>query len=70
MLGGDVRFIKSTVDARYYHELYPAWSLVGMLRVGAGHIQGFGGDDVRLLDCLQPGGGYDPWLCFLRLWPS
>ncbi|WP_321340221.1 outer membrane protein assembly factor BamA [uncultured Cohaesibacter sp.] len=55
-LGGDVRFIKSTVDARYYHELYPAWSLVGMLRVGAGHIQGFGGDDVRLLDSFSQGG--------------
>nr|WP_319485169.1 outer membrane protein assembly factor BamA [uncultured Cohaesibacter sp.] len=55
-LGGDVRFIKSTVDAYYYHELYPAWSLVGMLRVGAGHIQGIGGDDVRLLDAFSQGG--------------
>nr|WP_321456920.1 outer membrane protein assembly factor BamA [uncultured Cohaesibacter sp.] len=55
-LGGDVKFIKSTVDARYYHELYAAWSLVGMLRVGAGHVQGIGGDDVRLLDAFNQGG--------------
>ncbi len=42
-VGGDVKFIRSTVDARYYHELYPSWGLVGMLKVGAGHIQGIGG---------------------------
>ncbi|WP_316862637.1 outer membrane protein assembly factor BamA [uncultured Cohaesibacter sp.] len=55
-LGGDVKFIKSTVDARYYHELYAAWNLVGMLRFGAGHIQGLGGEDVRLLDAFNQGG--------------
>ena len=54
--GGDVRFIRSTIDARYYHELYPAWGLVGMLKIGAGHIQGVGGDDVRLLDAFNRGG--------------
>ncbi|WP_373235911.1 outer membrane protein assembly factor BamA [Cohaesibacter celericrescens] len=55
-LGGDVRFIQSTIDARYYHELYSAWGLVGMVKVGAGHIQGIGGDDVRLLDSFYKGG--------------
>ncbi len=54
--GGDVRFIRSTIDARYYHELYPTWGLVGMIKVGAGHIQGIGGDDVRLLDAFYQGG--------------
>ena len=49
-------FIRSTVDARYYHELLPSWGLVGMVRVGAGHIEGFGGDDVRLLDAFFKGG--------------
>lgn len=55
-VGGDVRFIRSTIDARYYHELYPAWGLVGMVKVGAGHVQGIGGDDVRLLDAFNKGG--------------
>ena len=54
-LGGDVRFIRSTIDARYYHELYPAWGLVGMIKVGAGHIQGIAGDDVRILDAFTKG---------------
>ena len=55
-IGGDVKFIRSTVDARYYRELYPAWGLVGMIKLGAGHIQGIGGDDVRLLDAFNKGG--------------
>ncbi|WP_157747827.1 outer membrane protein assembly factor BamA [Cohaesibacter sp. ES.047] len=55
-VGGDVRFIRSTIDARYYHELYPTWGLVGMLKVGGGHIQGIGGDDVRILDAFYQGG--------------
>lgn len=68
-LGGDVKFARSTVDARYYHDLYPAWGLVGLVKVGAGHIQGIGGDDVRILDAFFKGpdavrgfkpGGYGP----------
>nr|WP_321444452.1 outer membrane protein assembly factor BamA [uncultured Cohaesibacter sp.] len=55
-VGGDVKFVRSTIDARYYRELHPAWGLVGMLRVGAGHIEGYGNDDVRLLDAFNQGG--------------
>ena len=55
-LGGDVKFVRSTIDARYYHELYPAWGLVGMVRFGAGHIEGYSNDDVRLLDAFNQGG--------------
>lgn len=55
-VGGDVKFVRSTIDARYYRELNPAWGLVGMLRVGAGHIEGYGNDDVRLLDAFNQGG--------------
>ncbi|WP_114008853.1 outer membrane protein assembly factor BamA [Cohaesibacter intestini] len=55
-IGGDVKFVRSTIDARYYRELYPAWGLVGMVRVGAGHIEGYGNDDVRLLDAFNQGG--------------
>ncbi|MCV6547971.1 MAG: outer membrane protein assembly factor BamA [Cohaesibacter sp.] len=55
-LGGDVKFIQSSLDARYYREIYPAWGLVGILKVGAGHIQGLSGDKVRLLDAFFKGG--------------
>ncbi|MCT4656056.1 MAG: outer membrane protein assembly factor BamA [Cohaesibacter sp.] len=63
-VGGNVKFILSTVDARYYRELYPAWGLIGIFKVAGGHIQGYGGDDVRLLDAFTKGGetvrGFEP----------
>ena len=55
-LGGDVKFIRSTVDARYYHELFPDLGLVGMIKVGGGHIQAIGGDNVRISDAFMKGG--------------
>ena len=69
-VGGDVKFVRSTIDARYYRELHPAWGLVGMLRVGAGHIEGYGNDDVRLLDAFNQGGETNPRLCAEWLWSS
>ena len=48
-LGGDVSFLRSTLDARYYRELYSDWGTVGMLRFRAGHIQGIG-DNVGLIN--------------------
>lgn len=53
-LGGDVRYIKSTVDARTYFELSKDVTLVG--RATAGNITGWGGNDVRLLDMFYMGG--------------
>ncbi|MCC7346389.1 MAG: BamA/TamA family outer membrane protein, partial [Variibacter sp.] len=47
-VGGDVNFIRSTVDARYYHDI--GWDLVGLLRAQAGHVMGWGGKDLRMLD--------------------
>jgi outer membrane protein insertion porin family len=47
-LGGDSEFIRTTLDARYYHEL--PGELVGMLRGQAGHVMGFGDDDLAILD--------------------
>ena len=47
-LGGDVRYIKTTVDARTYFEASKDVTLVG--RASAGTISGWGGQDVRLLD--------------------
>jgi outer membrane protein insertion porin family len=47
-LGGDVDFIKSTFDTRYYHELIGDW--VAMLRGQAGYVTSFGGQQLRMVD--------------------
>lgn len=39
--GGNARFIRTTGDARYYHDLTNDW--IAMLRVQGGHIMGLGG---------------------------
>lgn len=52
-LGGDVKFLRSTADARFYQEVMP--DIVGLLRVQGGHIQGWGGDDLRMLDHFRMG---------------
>ena len=46
--GGDVNFVKSSVDARYYAELMP--ELIGLVRGQAGFATGWGGRDLRMLD--------------------
>jgi outer membrane protein insertion porin family len=52
-LGGDSQFVRTTFDGRYYHELPK--DLVGMLRAQAGHIVGWGDDDLPLLDHFNKG---------------
>jgi len=52
-LGGDVNFLKSTIDGRYYQEILP--DVVGVLRAQAGHATGWGGEDLRMLDHFQGG---------------
>ena len=54
--GGDARFIRTTLDARYYRELNADWGMVGMLRVKAGNITGIGGQKVELFDNFFLGG--------------
>ncbi len=39
--GGNARFVRTTGEARYYHDLTNEW--IGMLRVQGGHIMGLGG---------------------------
>ena len=51
--GGDVRYIKSTIDARTYLPVSDNVTLVG--RATAGNITGWGGQDVRLLDMYYMG---------------
>lgn len=52
-LGGDTKFIRTTGDARFYHEVFP--DIVGVVRVQGGHIAGWGDGDLRLLDHFQMG---------------
>jgi len=47
-LGGDVNFIKSGEDARYYHAITS--DVTGMARAQSGYITGWGGKDVPLLN--------------------
>lgn len=52
-LGGDVRFIRTTFDAKYYSPL--VYDLVGVLRVQGGNITGIGNTPLRMLDHFQMG---------------
>jgi outer membrane protein insertion porin family len=52
-VGGDVNFIRSTADSRYYFETFP--DIVSFLRLQGGHIAGWGGKGVRMLDHFQLG---------------
>ncbi len=47
-LGGDVNFIRTTLDTRYYYEL-PS-DMVFMARGQGGHIAGWGSKDLRIVD--------------------
>jgi outer membrane protein insertion porin family len=53
-IGGDVNYIRSTINARQYAEVLP--DVVGMVRLQAGHIAAWGGKDLRMLDHFQLGG--------------
>lgn len=53
-LGGDVQYVRVQGEGRAYYPLFEKVTLVG--RVVAGHIEGWGGDDVRLLDVFYRGG--------------
>ena len=54
-LGGDAKFIRTTVDGRYYRELWADWGVVGMARVRAGNIAGVG-QKLEVLDNFFQGG--------------
>jgi outer membrane protein insertion porin family len=53
-LGGDVQYIRSVVDARYYYPVTNKITFVG--RGQAGNITGWGGEEVRLTDLFFKGG--------------
>ena len=52
-VGGDVNFIRSTADARSYYEMFS--DVVAVLHLQGGHIAGWGGKDLRMLDHFQMG---------------
>jgi outer membrane protein insertion porin family len=52
-IGGDVAYIRSTMDFRSYYEVVS--DLVGVLHLQAGNITGLGGQGVRLLDDFKFG---------------
>jgi outer membrane protein insertion porin family len=47
-LGGNVNFVKSTLDARYYQEIFS--DVTAMLRGQTGYVTSFGGTPLRMLD--------------------
>lgn len=49
-LGGDAKFVKFTGRASYYQTLSEEFDIVGLVSAGGGHIQGFGGDGLRVFD--------------------
>lgn len=53
--GGDAKFVRSVVDARYYRELWADWGLIGMARVRGGNIAGMG-QRLEVIDNFFQGG--------------
>ena len=52
-LGGDVNFVKSTVDFKLYNEVLP--DLISLIHLQGGYATGFGGQGLRFLDHFQAG---------------
>jgi outer membrane protein insertion porin family len=53
-VGGDVQYARFQGEIRYYYPITERITFVG--RVAGGHIMGWGGDEVRLLDQFYKGG--------------
>jgi len=47
-VGGDVNFLRTTGEVRNYYEVLP--DIVGVIKLQGGHITGWGGKDLRMLD--------------------
>jgi outer membrane protein insertion porin family len=52
-VGGDVNFIRTTGDLRYYYEIMS--DIVSVLHLQGGYVTGWGGKDLRMLDHFQMG---------------
>ncbi|MGH6726354.1 MAG: outer membrane protein assembly factor BamA [Pseudolabrys sp.] len=51
--GGDVNFIRSSFETRTYYEVFP--DVVGVFKLQGGHLDGWGGKSLRMLDQFQMG---------------
>jgi outer membrane protein insertion porin family len=51
--GGDTRFVRTTGDLRYYHEIYD--QVVGLVHLQGGDLAAFGGDQLRIVDNFNLG---------------
>jgi outer membrane protein insertion porin family len=52
-LGGDVNFLRTSADARFYHEVVPDYT--AMLRLQAGNVTPWNGNNLRFNDLYQGG---------------
>ena len=52
-VGGDVNFIRSSVETRTYYEVFP--DVIGVFKLQGGHLAGWGSKDLRMLDQFQMG---------------
>jgi outer membrane protein insertion porin family len=52
-VGGDVNFIRTTADTRFYYEIMQ--DVVSVLHLQGGYVQSWGGKDLRMLDHFQMG---------------
>ena len=52
-LGGDVNFIRTSLETRNYYEVFP--DIVGVLKLQGGNISAWGGQGLRMLDHFQMG---------------
>jgi len=53
-LGGDVQYVRVNAEGRFYYPISEKLTFVG--RLTGGHIEGWGGDDIRLTDLYYRGG--------------
>jgi outer membrane protein insertion porin family len=52
-VGGDVNFVRTTLDTRTYYEVFS--DIIGVLHLQGGHVAGWGSKDLRMLDHFQMG---------------
>jgi outer membrane protein insertion porin family len=52
-VGGDVNFIRTSIDTRSYYEMFS--DVIAVLHLQGGHIAGWGGKELRMLDHFQMG---------------
>ncbi|MGH6863317.1 MAG: BamA/TamA family outer membrane protein, partial [Methylocella sp.] len=51
--GGDERYVRTTADLRYYHDIYD--QIVGLVHLQAGDLAAFGGSHLRIVDNFNLG---------------